>query len=349
MAIADPNKLGKVTDLTADINIVPNQWGVVNSMNVFKNEMKSQKTVLVPRTTEQDALIPDRNWDERNNTIKGGSRDMLPVQIPHFPVDDAITPNDIDGVIDFTSLFAGGANTESVDKVRAAKMERLRRAHAITLEWARMQMLKNGTAYAPNGTVVLDLYSEYSVSREVIYFDLTNTTESPIGKPETAIAHIQDSVGSNNGIVDGFTALASPGFFNKLIANDYVVETYTGFAQEQSAILNARLTNRQGLDNRFRSFSYGGIDFIEVRGKINGQDLVEADKAYCFPRGTDLFRTFFAPANRFATVNKPAQESYYFEYLNEKDDIIEIMTETNFLNFIANPAAVVTLDAGSDN
>src|SRR5690606_19353775 len=100
MAIANPFKLGKVADLSAEINVIPNQWGVINMLGIFRDEPKSQKTVLVPRNIEQEAIITDRNWDERNNTIAGGQRDVLPLMIPHYPVDDAITPNDVDGNVD---------------------------------------------------------------------------------------------------------------------------------------------------------------------------------------------------------------------------------------------------------
>lgn len=66
--------------------------------------------------------------------------------------------------------------------------------------------------------------------------------------------------------------------------------------------------------------------------------------AYLMPVGVrDLFKTYYAPANRFSSINRRAQGSYWFEYLNEKDDIIEIMTEQNFLNAMLNPAAIVRL------
>ena len=72
--------------------------------------------------------------------------------------------------------------------------------------------------------------------------------------------------------------------------------------------------------------------------------MLTAGEAYMFPLGTDSFRTYFAPANRFSTVNRAALESYMFEYRNEKDDIIEIMSETNFVNALLRPQAVITLD-----
>lgn len=344
MAIANPFKLGKVADLSAEINIVPNQWGVINTLGLFRNEPKSQKTVLVPRTTEADTILTDRNWDERNNTINGGERDVLPLIIPHYPVDDAIKPNDVDGNVDWDSLLAGGNGVLSVDKVRAEKMARIRRSHSLTLEYARAQLLRDGTVYAPNGTVVTNYYTEFGVSRQTIFFDLASTTVNPISKAETVLANVQDGIASGDMITD-VIALCSPAFFNALISNPFVYESYQYFAQAQGpALLNGRLTAGRPFDSRFRSFEYGGVLFVEVRGGVAGVPYITSGEAYAFPMGTDSFRTYYAPANRFSTVNKQALESYYFEYRNEKDDIIEIMTETNFLNALLRPQTVVTLD-----
>src|SRR5690625_2818642 len=124
--IIDPNNPSKVADLSEEINIIPNQWGVIQTLGLFEHELKSQKTVLVPRTQEEDSLITDRNWDERNNTIRSGKGEVLPLAVPHYPVDDAITPNDIDGEVDWGSVASSGGvvRTKTLDSVRAKKMER---------------------------------------------------------------------------------------------------------------------------------------------------------------------------------------------------------------------------------
>lgn len=346
MAIANPFQLGKVVDLSSSINIIPNHWGLINQLGLFKNEPKSQKTVLVPRTTETTTVLTDRNWDGRNNTIKGGDRDVLPLVIPHFPVDDAITPNDVDGQVDWDSLLAGGNNVLSVDRVRAEKMKRIRNAHALTLEVARMQMLKDGSVYAPNGTVTTNFYTEFGLIRQTEFLNLASTTVNPLSAVKAAYGGIQDGI-KNGQIVSNIVALCSPEFFTSLITNPFVVESYQYFQQNQGAgILNQRLSSG-GFDARYEVFTYGGITFIECRGVVNGTPYVEADKAYAFPMGTDSFRTYFAPANRFASINKTAMESYYFEYKNEKDDIIEIMTETNFANALLRPQTVVTLSSAA--
>lgn len=340
--IANPFKLGEAIDLSPEINVLVNQWGLYQKLGLFTTENKTQKQVLVPRTYDQDTVLEDRNWSERNNTLKGVNRDVLPLVIPHFPVDDAITPQDIDGKIDWDSLLTGGNALLTIEKARAKKMLAIRKAHALTLEVARAQLIRDGSVYAPNGTVTTNFYTEFGLTRQVVKMDLASNTANPLSKFEDVYAGIQDGIG-NGVIISDFIALCSPEFFNALITNSFVYESYQYFRQPQGPdLMNGRLTG--GPDARFRQFDYAGMTFIEVRGKVNGVPYVEAGKAYVLPRGTDSFRTYFAPAERLDTVNTTAQESYYFEFIDQKKGIIEIMTETNFMNALLRPQCIVTLD-----
>lgn len=345
MAIVNPTNPNRVVDLSGEINIVPNQWGLYNSLGIFNPEYKSQKQILIPRTTETETVLEDKNWDERNNAIAKGERDMISLLVPHFPADESITPNDVDGAADWSSVMAGGNSVLSVEKVRMEKMERLRRAHSLTLERARAQLIREGTVYAPNGTVVTDFYDLFDITRVSEGMGLSSTTLNPMAAFSDILGLATDGVSSGD-IITNWVAICSPEFFAKLAGNAFVVESFAGFNQPQSTgVLNQRLSSG-GLDARYRVLEYAGITFVEARGKIDGYSYVGEEEAYLLPMGTDSFRTMFAPANRFSTINKSALESYYFEYQNSRDDIIEIMSETNFLNAMLRPQTVITLTSG---
>lgn len=351
----NPQDFNRVVDLSETVNIVPNDWGLFNQLGIFDTERKTQKTVLVPRTVWNEGLIPDRNWDERNNASRGPTRSYLTASVPHFPLDDAITPNDIDGVISWDNVFAG-IQTESVASTRSRKMIQMRMNHALTLERARAQLITTGGVYAPSGTLTtsygntINWYNEFGVTRTELTMDLTNLAADPLVEVEPIVAAVQDGVQSG-AVVNGLVAVCSPQFFNALITHPFVVDTYKYFNQTQGTqVLNGRLTaNVYGLDARYRNFYYGGILFIEYRGsfvdRVTGTTTpyIPAGDAYVFPQVASeaLFKTYYAPANRFATVNQVAQEAYWFEYMNEKDDFIEIMSESNFMNAVLRPQALV--------
>lgn len=339
----DPQAFGKVVDRSSDINLVPNTWGLVNRLGLFEHKYGRTKTVLIARNTEQQHLLEDRNWDERNPSIGGAQRDYISFPIPHYPVDDAITPNDIDANIDLDVILSGSMELETVAKKRVEKTERIRKAHALTLELSRLMLLKDGSVFSPRGTVNINYYTEFGLTRQVIPVDLASTVVDPKVAIEGAIGYLQDALMTGDVAAD-FIALCSPAFFEGLTSNPFVNEKYfyVQNSQQQPLLVN-RLTAGAPLDARYRTFEYGGVTFIEVRGSVAGIPYIEDGEAYMFPRGTQAFETHFAPANRLSTVNKTALESYYFEYVNRKDDIIEIMTETNFLNVLKRPDMVITL------
>lgn len=347
MITHDPSNFGRAIEYTEAINIIPNEWGVVQRIKLFRHEYKTQKAILIPRTTEEAHILVDRNWNERNPSLAGGKVEYIPFNIPHYPKDDAILPSDIDGMLDIQNWLAGGLQLETVERVRARKMMRIRKAHATTLEFARMQVLKDGSVYAPNQTVSINYYDAYGITRKVIDLDLDSNIVDPKRGIEEAIGYLQDSLQTGENVTN-FVALCSPTFFSGLTNNPSVREQYLYLQRPQGEAFSVgRLTAGSPFDARFRTFDYGGVLWVEVRGGVVDQPYVEDGEAYMFPVGTDNFVTYFAPADRLSTVNEVAQESYYFEYPDPKNDIIEIMSETNFLNVLRRPDQVITLKSGS--
>lgn len=340
---------GKVVDRTDSLLRIPNTVGITNALGLFTEDPRSQKNIEIVRTTTRSHLLEDRNWDERNQTIAGRESDSLLLKIPHFPADDAITPNDLDGVLQAGSL-AESVELETVASVRAQKMFDLREAHGLTLEAARMQLITQGTVYAPRGTVVTNYYTEFGITRVEEGIDLSASTD-----PRTAINNLKAAVragltGGQAGQVRAFVALASDSFYNALLQNAYVTDAlkYVDQGQALSILLGNGGNAVNGLDARFESVTLFGITWINA-GAAGYEDaegnfvpFIPEGDAYILPVGVrDMFKTYYAPANRFSSVNRRAAMSYWFEYLNEKDDIIEIMTEQNFLNAMLHPGAVV--------
>ena len=355
--VIDPNNINGLVDLTATINVIPNNWGLFNQLGIFDVERKSLKTIQVPRTEWDEGLIPDRNWDERNTASRGPTRSYLTASIPHFPLDDYITPNDIDGKVAFTEIYAG-TQIETVAATRARKMLQIRMNHSLTLEAARAELITTGNVYAPSGTLrqsygdTINWYNEFGVTRSEFTMPLADETANPLVSVEPIIAAIQDNLKSG-AIVERLVAVASPTFFNALISHPYVIDAYKYYAQIQGqSVLTGRLNaSAYGLDARYRTFDFGGILWIEYRGSYVDRNTgvtvpyIPAGDAYAFPRVSSnaMFKTYFAPANRFDTINTVAQESYFFEYMGEKQDKIELMTESNFMNAVLQPQALVRI------
>ena len=307
-----------VVDRTDSLLVVPNTVGITNALGLFQNAPSSQKTVEIVRTTRKNSLLEDRNWDERNQTIAGRESDSLLLKVPHFPADDAISPNDIDGVVKAGSL-AETAELETVAAVRAEKMIDLREAHGLTLEAARMQLITQGTVYAPRSTVTTNYYTEFGITREEIGVALATATD-----PRTDINDAKKAVragltGGQAGTVRAFVALCSDSFFAALTQNAYVTDAlkYVDQGQALSILLGNGGSAVAGLDARFESVTMFGITWINA-GAAGYEDasgtfvpFVPEGDAYLMPVGVrNMFKTYYAPANRFSSVNRTASMSY---------------------------------------
>jgi len=321
----------ELVDYTEELLIIPNTWGLLNELGVFEADGVAQHTITVEKIDQSLALLTDRVRGERNNMNKDYTRELHSFAIPHFPLDDYIKPEDVQG----KRAYGSASAEEQLGMVRGRKLETIRRNHSVTLEAARMQAITAGTIYAPNNTVSVDWYASFGITRKEVDFLLGTGTTDVIAKGEEIIADIQDNV-LNGDIVTGIVALCSPEFFSKLIAQAGVKEAYKYYASTQDP-------SRQRLGSGlYREFDHGGIRYIEYRGKYNGTPLIPANDAYFLPLGVnDMFKTYFSPANKFSFVNTNGEEAYVFEYPGDRDEEIVLQSESNFINMLRRPQVVV--------
>lgn len=331
MQVRSFDKPFELVDYTQELLLVPNKWGLINELGIFSAEPVSQHSVTVESTQGTLGIVTDQVRGSRNTMNSDDTRNLRSFPIPHFPLDDAIKPQDIQGKRAYGS--ADAAETEAA--VTARKLERIRSSHAITLEAARAYALTTGAIYAPNGTVSGNFFTDFGVTQKEIDFALGTTTTDLLAKSEEGIAHVQDNILTGE-VVNEVIVLCSPTFFAKLIAHATVKEAYKYYTSTQEP-LRQRLGS--GL---YRRFVHGGVTYVEYRGSYNGTALIPAGEGVMLPTGTsDMFKTYFSPANRFSHVNTLGEEAYAFTYRDPKDVEIQIQTESNFLNLIRRPAAVV--------
>jgi len=323
----------ELVDYTQELLLVPNTWGLINELGIFGEEGVSQHSVTVESSEGTLGLITDKVRGERNNVNKSDTRKLRSFPIGHFPLDDAVKPEDIQG----RRAYGSPDQAETEAAVIARKLERIRMNHAVTLEAARAYAITTGAIYAPNGTVSGNFYTDFGITRKSIDFVLGTSTTDLTAKSEEGLSFIQDNILSGE-VVNEIIVLCSPAFFGKLINHPTIKEAYKYYTSTQEP-----LRNRLG-SGVYRRFVHAGITYIEYRGSYNGAALIPAGEAYMLPQGTsDMFKTYFSPANKFSHVNTLGEAAYVFTYRNPTDSEITIQSESNFLNLIRRPQAVVQL------
>lgn len=322
----------EVQDWTEEVNVIPNQWGTIGALGIFQVEPVAEHVVVFEETIKDGALLVDRVRGDRGTVGKDASRKLHTFAVPHFPHDDYISPQDLQG-----KRAYGSQGVETLEAVRARKLERIRQNHAWTLEYARAQAITTATVYSPNGTVSQNWNTEFGVTRLSVDFALGTSTTEIIAKIEAGLAQIADNAFGET--VTGTVVLASPEFFAKLIAHPSVKTAYMYYQQNGMNPLRERLGGANALH---REFEFGGTRFIEMRDTYAGNRLIPVGKAYMVPLGTsNTFKTYFSPANRFGLVNTLGEQVYVFENADQKGTKIELESESNFVNALLRPALVV--------
>lgn len=327
----------QVTDWTQELNVIPNQWGTIGQFGIFGEESVASSSVTFEEIVKDGAVIVDRVRGDRGNQNKDYTRKIHTFAVPHFPLDDSIYPKDLANV----RAYAAPNEADQLAAVRTRKMERIAQDHAWTLEFARAQAIVAGTVYAPSGTVSQDWNTEMGWTRASVDFVLGTGTTEILDKIEQCIASLQDNLG-NGGNISGVVAFCSPTWFAKLISHPTVKAAYQYYTSTQEP-LRQRLSAGGGNSAATirREFFYGGVQFVEMRDKYAGTQLITAGKAYFVAQGTDAFKTYFAPAERFGLVNTLGERMYMFENAAANGTKYEIETESNFVNAILRPQAVV--------
>ena len=320
-----------VSDFTEEVLMIPQQWGLLNQSGLFQEEGIETYNVQFEQTTKDGALIVDKVRGERASAGKEQGSKLFSWAVPHFPYDDAIFPQDIKG----KRAYGSADQEDTLAAVRARRLARIAQNHAWTMEYARFQLLTAGTVYAPSGTVSMNFWTEMSVVRKEIDFDFDVSTTDVITKCEEVIAHMQDNANGEN--IQGVEAYCSAAFFAALISHPNVKAAYTYYTSTAEPLRN-RLG---GNTTMYRTFDYGGIHFVEVRGNYAGSAFVPVKDAVFVPVGTNAFKTFVAPANKFELLGTTGERTYVFEYPAQTGDKIIIESEANFLNAAVKPALVV--------
>jgi hypothetical protein len=332
MTIRSYSNAFEVVDQTEALNLIPNTWGLVNELGLFGEESITQNAVTFEQTEGTISVIGDKIRGERSTVNKEDNRKVHAYVTTHHPLDDYLGPQDLAGRRAYGSVDQ--AETEAAAMAR--KLARIRMNHAITLEKARCHTLVTGTQFAPNGTVSANFYTDFGVTRKSIDAVLGTATTEVTAKLEEGIAHVQDNMLSGEAASE-FVMLCSQEWFAKLISQAGVKQAFQYYTSSQEPLRDRLPASKYG-----RTFVFGGVTFREYRGSYNGTRLIPAGEAYLVPVGTmDTFKTFYSPAQKFSLVNTLGEQTYAWTYKDQKDEKIEIESESNFLNLLRRPQVVV--------
>lgn len=326
-----------IVDYSQELNLIPNTYGLVNELGIFREESVSQNVVQFESVSGTIGLVGDQYRGFRNNVNKDDNRKAYAFSLTHHPLDDFLTARELVGVRAYGS--ADQAETEA--NAIARKLERIARSHNQTLEVAKVHTLVTGSQFSPNGTVSENFFTTFGVTQKVINFALAGSGVTLVrDKSREAIDHIQENILSGE-MPTGHVALCSPQFFDALIAQAGVNTAWLATAAMQQY-------NQNGFrSGNFDQITFGGIRYIRYLGfRPDGTQMIPSGEAYIIPTGTvDTFVTMFGPAERFDTINTLGERQYVWTQRSEDNTSIKIASESNFLNLVRRPQVIVKATA----
>ncbi len=277
--------------LTAAINRVPNTYGRLEQLSLMPPQGVRTRTIIIEEMSGVLNLLPTQPVGAPGTLGTMGKRKVRSFVIPHIPHDDAVLPEEVQGI----RAFGSETETDALATLMAQKLQNMRNKHAITLEYLRMGALK-GVILDADGSTLYDLYSEFGITAKTISFALGSATTEVLLKVLEVKRHIEDNLKGE--FMTGILCLCSQGFYDAFTTHARVKEAFMYFQRNQQ------------LGNDYRSgFTFGGVTFEEYRGQAtdaagNLRKFIADDEAHFFPLGTaNTFRTYFAPADFNETAN----------------------------------------------
>jgi len=328
--LSDP--MFSVYQLTAAINRVPYEPGLIGSMNLFTTSRLTTTIALFEERNNTLALVPERPRGSPADVNVLGRRSMVPLQVPHFPLDASMLADEIMGVRAFgtdNQLEAWGDLVSQHQTSMGTKLD-------VTLEWLRLGAVKGIIITRLNrdtGAVEqsIDLFQKFGVQPQA-------PLDWPILPPAAGCTEAHAWSGPISGLclelrramaaelgglpMGGIQAICGSAFFDAIASAPELRQTFLNTAAAASL-----RDSTYGL-----SLSYRGVTFTEYLGQVGAQVFVEPDECYFFPGGVPgLFLEAYSPADYIETVNTPALPRYSKMEAMDFDLGVMIQSQMNVL------------------
>lgn len=307
-------------ELTDSILKAPYKPSRIGSLGLFRERGMRTKTAVVEEKDGQLSLIQTSPRGGPASTLGRSRRTARSFEATHLERESTIFADEVQGVRAFGSEDA----TESVQAVVNERLADLRAMHEVTLEHHRIGAIK-GLILDADGSEIFNLFTEFGVAQQTFELDLASNVRNQAVQIQRMI---EDELGASP--VSGYRAFCGDHIFDEIIAASSVLASLS--AQESQAM---RVDLRKGFD-------YGGITWENYRGNTGGTDFVADGEAYIVPEGTNIFTTYFAPADFMEAVNTIGLP-LYAKLVEDKDlnRWVKIHSQSNPLALCLRPRAVV--------
>ena len=321
----DAFSVSQLTQTIVDVPRVPTQLG---DEGIFNEYGISTTTMMIERQGSGLKLVPTAPRGGVRNTVGRDSRKLIPIAASHLPQGDAILADEVQNV----RAFGKETEVESVQRLVARQLAKMKSNLDLTLEYHRIGALKGLVLDADGVGVIYDLYQMFGMTRQTMSFDFASATSDLKQKTVLLKRAIQKQLGGRSS--QGVRVKTSESWF----------DAFTGHSNMKKAweLWQSGQYNRE--DQSEGIFVFAGVEFQIYAGGVDDEDFIPAGKAYAYPKGIPgMFQTAFAPGDYMETVNTIGSPYYAKQERMKYDKGVELESQSNPITFNSLPEAVIEL------
>ena len=312
------------------INKLPNMYGRIMGMGLFKPKGVSTRTVLIDHKDGVINILDNMPVGSPGLKNTKGTRRTQSLVIPHFPLDDTILAQEYDGI----RAFGQENVNETLASIMNDHLQTLKNKHDQTLEWLMVGALKGIVYDSDASTVIYNFHKEFLQNKKEVDFVLGTATTNIKAKCKEVLRHIETHLQGER--MTGVRVLCDKDFMDSLTNHAKVIEAYERW--EAGSFL--RQDDRKG-------FYFCGLTFEEYEGTTFDKDgtvrkFFASKDCIAFPEGTtNTFNCYYAPADFMETVNTLGLPYYAKQEPRAFNRGIDIHTQSNPLPVVSRPELCV--------
>lgn len=316
-----------LSSLTAAINTGPHVPTRIGDSGLFSEQGVTTTTVQIEKRGSKLILVPSQERGGNGVVVNADKRELIPFNTVHLPQRATILADEIQNL----RAFGSETEAETVENYVNQRFQKLRRNLDVTLEYHRVGAVQGKVMDADGSTVLIDLYNKFGLTKQTQSLVLGTATTKVKNKLMEATRKLEDNLGA--AMYTGLICYCSATFFDTFTSHATVVAAYERWMDGEAL----RADMRSG-------FTYGGITFVEYRGKVNGVNFIEDGKAWLVPQGVqDMFVTNFAPADYMETVNTIGLPFYANQEVKSMNKGVDLEAQSNPLCINTRPDCVIEL------
>jgi hypothetical protein len=335
----------KNTDFVDGFSEIGLQYGYINSRNDFNIKSTSQTAIIFDKDVVNTTLLPQVNRGDHSATqAKERNAESFALKLAYFKHNDRITADDIQG-----ARVPKSTDLEDIQRATAEKMTDMMRTWNQTQEYMKLQA-KKGIFKTPDGTVMANMFTEFGISQTSIDFVLGTSTTNLDQKIRQMKSAIAKNV-MNGGAIGGVEVMVDPSWFDKFISHANMKQAYASFASQTNLLRDDLSKYEQwGVQDYF---THRGVTFLSYDATFNLPNgttelAFAADTGIATAVGVkDLFRGYYGPSNKLSGANQAGQELFVSNYVDPKDEFVDLTIESAPLYFCTRPASLIAVTSSN--